>query len=91
MDEREFYRIGFQLIEMAGIACLIGAGDTRTPMLAQLDPERVREIVRPHAIKRLCEPHEVAEAVAWLASDRSSLVTGVAFRADLGLGAGVAG
>jgi len=64
---------------------------TRTPMLAELDPERVREIVRPHAIKRLCEPHEVAEAVAWLASDRSSLVTGVAFKADLGLGAGVAG
>lgn len=64
---------------------------TRTPMVAQLDDERVREIVRPHAIKRLCEPQEVAEAVVWLASDRSSLVTGVAFRADLGMGAGVAG
>jgi NAD(P)-dependent dehydrogenase (short-subunit alcohol dehydrogenase family) len=64
---------------------------TRTPMVAQLDPERVREIIRPHAIKRLCEPHEVAEAVVWLASDRSSLVTGTAFKADLGLGAGVAG
>jgi NAD(P)-dependent dehydrogenase (short-subunit alcohol dehydrogenase family) len=64
---------------------------TRTPMLEQLDAERVREIVRPHAIKRLCEPHEVAEAVAWLASDRSSLLTGVAFKADLGMGAGIAG
>lgn len=63
---------------------------TRTPMLEELDPERVQEIVRPHAIKRLCEPHEVAEAVAWLASDRSALVTGAAFKADLGLGAGVA-
>lgn len=64
---------------------------TRTPMLAQLDSDRVKEIVRPHAIKRLCEPHEIAEAVVWLASDRSSLVTGATFKADLGMGAGVAG
>jgi NAD(P)-dependent dehydrogenase (short-subunit alcohol dehydrogenase family) len=63
---------------------------TRTPMLAQLDAERLEQIVRPHAIKRLCEPEEVAEAVVWLASDRSSLVTGVPFRLDLGAGAGFA-
>jgi NAD(P)-dependent dehydrogenase (short-subunit alcohol dehydrogenase family) len=63
---------------------------TRTPMLAQLDPERVEQIVQPHAIKRLCEPEEVADAVVWLASDRASLVTGVPVRLDLGAGAGFA-
>jgi NAD(P)-dependent dehydrogenase (short-subunit alcohol dehydrogenase family) len=63
---------------------------TRTPMLDELPPERIVEIARPHAIKRLCEPEEIAEAVLWLVSDRSSVVTGSPFRADLGLGAGVA-
>lgn len=63
---------------------------TRTPMLDHLDEQRIEQIVRPHAIKRLCEPDEVAAAVVWLASDQSSLVTGVPFRIDLGAGAGIA-
>lgn len=63
---------------------------TRTPMLDHLGEERIAEIVRPHAVKRLCEPDEVAAAVVWLASDQSSLVTGVPFRIDLGAGAGFA-
>ncbi|MBF6621157.1 MAG: SDR family oxidoreductase [Patulibacter sp.] len=63
---------------------------TRTPMLDHLDEQRIEQIVRPHAIKRLCEPDEVAAAVVWLASDQASLVTGVPFRIDLGAGAGIA-
>ena len=64
---------------------------TRTPMLAGLGPERIEEITRPHAIQRLCEPEEVAEAVVWLASDRASLLTGAPLQIDLGASAGFSG
>jgi NAD(P)-dependent dehydrogenase (short-subunit alcohol dehydrogenase family) len=63
-------------------------GVTRTPMLAELPPDHQERIASGHAIKRLCEPEEIAEAVAWFVSDRSSAVTGTAQRVDLGAGTG---
>jgi NAD(P)-dependent dehydrogenase (short-subunit alcohol dehydrogenase family) len=42
------------------------------------------------AIKRLAAPHEVAEVIVWLVSDRASLITGIALPADVGLTAGIA-
>jgi len=63
---------------------------TRTPMLGLLTPERQTALASIQAIKRIGEPNEVAETVVWLASDRSSLVTGVPFAIDLGTTAGVA-
>jgi NAD(P)-dependent dehydrogenase (short-subunit alcohol dehydrogenase family) len=38
-----------------------------------------------HLIKRLVTPDEVSDAVLWLASPRSSMVTGVALPVDGGL------
>jgi NAD(P)-dependent dehydrogenase (short-subunit alcohol dehydrogenase family) len=64
---------------------------TRTPMLEELPAEQIERIVRPHAIERLCEPEEVAEAAVWLASDRASLLTGAPLRIDLGASAGYSG
>lgn len=60
----------------------------RTPMIERFDPQLRDSLVAPHAIKRMSEPSEVAEAVVWLASDRSSLVTGTPFNLDLGTTAG---
>jgi NAD(P)-dependent dehydrogenase (short-subunit alcohol dehydrogenase family) len=60
------------------------------PMIDQLGPERQAGITGPQMIKRVTEPDEVAQTVVWLASDRSSLVTGVAFAVDLGASAGIA-
>ena len=60
----------------------------RTPMVERFAPEQEAEMTAPQAIKRFSEPEEVAEAVVWLLSDRSSLVTGVPFRIDLGTSAG---
>lgn len=60
----------------------------RTPMLAALDPEKAASLVRPQAIKRLIEPSEVAQLVVWLASDRTSAVSGTTSSVDLGLSAG---
>lgn len=41
-------------------------------------------MLAPAAIKRLIEPDEVAELVAWLCSERSRSVTGAAWTMDLG-------
>jgi len=62
----------------------------RTPLLATVPEEHHAVLYGTNAIKRLSEPHEVAETVVWLASPRASLVTGVAFPIDLGSTAGFA-
>lgn len=81
-------------LEAAGAGIRVNAicpSTTRTPMLEGLEPERIEQITRPHAIRRLCEPEEVAEAVVWLASGRASLLTGVPLHIDLGASAGYTG
>jgi NAD(P)-dependent dehydrogenase (short-subunit alcohol dehydrogenase family) len=60
----------------------------RTAMIDRFDPEMQSHLVAPQAIKRISEPSEVAEAVVWLVSDRSSLVTGTPFHIELGTTAG---
>jgi NAD(P)-dependent dehydrogenase (short-subunit alcohol dehydrogenase family) len=61
----------------------------RTYMIEHLPPERQEELIAPQAMRRLAEPNEVAEAVVWLCSDRSSFVTGIAMPVDAGSTAGV--
>jgi NAD(P)-dependent dehydrogenase (short-subunit alcohol dehydrogenase family) len=60
-----------------------------TPGLAELpagvDVEAaVRAEVAGQLIDRLIEPHDVAEVVAWLCSDRARTVTGIAMPVDCG-------
>jgi NAD(P)-dependent dehydrogenase (short-subunit alcohol dehydrogenase family) len=52
--------------------------------------EVVHEWGRAHPLGRVATPEEVAELIAFLASDRSSFVTGAEFRIDGGLLAAVA-
>lgn len=63
-------------------------GAIMTPLMSGQPPERQREILRPQAMSRPGEPAEVAAAVAWLCSDESSFVTGVAMPVDAGSVAG---
>jgi NAD(P)-dependent dehydrogenase (short-subunit alcohol dehydrogenase family) len=69
-------------------------GSVDTPMLrwaANLfkgdgtEEETVRTWGRAHPLGRVAQPEEVAEAVAFLASDRSSFITGTELRVDGGL------
>src|SRR6266478_973697 len=53
------------------------------------DPqEYLKQMVAPHAVKRLAQPSEIAAAALFLASDESSFVTGSAFAIDGGYTAG---
>jgi len=58
-------------------------GGTRTPM-AGTDPAFHDWVAGIHALKRMAEPREIAEAAAFLLSDRASFVTGSALYADGG-------
>jgi 2-keto-3-deoxy-L-fuconate dehydrogenase len=69
-------------------------GRTQTPFVeARLkeypDPqEYLRQMVAPHALKRLAQPSEIAAAAVFLASDEAAFVTGSALVIDGGYMAG---
>lgn len=62
-------------------------GGTQTAMAEVMaDTDEMREFVRGmHALKRISEPHEQADAALFLASDASSFITGTALLVDGGV------
>jgi NAD(P)-dependent dehydrogenase (short-subunit alcohol dehydrogenase family) len=64
----------------------VGPGFIHTPMVQALeaDPATNAALVAAHALGRLGTPGEVAETIAWLASDRASFVTGAYYPVDGG-------
>jgi meso-butanediol dehydrogenase/(S,S)-butanediol dehydrogenase/diacetyl reductase len=77
----------------------VSPGSVRTPLLSLAartyggegvsEEEAFARFGAAHPIGRIGEPDEVAELVAYLASDRAAFITGSDFRIDGGLSAGI--
>jgi NAD(P)-dependent dehydrogenase (short-subunit alcohol dehydrogenase family) len=66
----------------------VAPGGFETPAIARYFekfPEHRDRTIAQHAMRRLGRPEEVAEPVIWLASDRSSFVTGSCVQCDGGV------
>lgn len=63
----------------------VAPGLIQTDMIASLKPELVDSIVRSSSLRRIGTPEEVAESVAFLASDRASYITGQCLIVDGGI------
>jgi NAD(P)-dependent dehydrogenase (short-subunit alcohol dehydrogenase family) len=60
-------------------------GYTRTPMTEWLTPEEHEELLATIPLRRAGQPEEVAEVIAFLASDRTPYTTGGVWAADGGM------
>lgn len=76
-----------------GVRCnAVAPGMTMTPALKEAFPEHIRLMVEAETLRdQLGEPQDIAEAIAWLASDAARNVTGQVLTADGGLATHVPG
>ena len=77
-------------LDYAGSGVRINAvcpGLVNTPLIADMvseNPAMHEQLVASHPLGRIAEPEEVADAIVWLATSKSSYVTGVALPVDGG-------
>lgn len=62
----------------------VGPGIIDTPMIGHFTPEMRAALKRQHPMARFGLPHEVAELIVWLSSERASFVTGAFYPVDGG-------
>jgi NAD(P)-dependent dehydrogenase (short-subunit alcohol dehydrogenase family) len=62
----------------------VGPGYIKTPLLDSLDEATLKALIGLHPMGRLGEAEEIAELILWLASSKSSFVTGSYYAADGG-------
>lgn len=62
----------------------VAPGLTDTKMIENLDSLALDDILKGVALHRLCKSEEIAEVIKFLASDKSSFITGTTIRVDGG-------
>ena len=80
--------LGVQFARQGVRVNALSPGPVATPLLMELfakDPERAARRLVHVPLGRFAEPSEIAAAVAFLASDDASLVTGSTFLVDGGI------
>lgn len=65
----------------------IAPGTNETPMVKAFPPEAIKEMAEAVPMGRLGQPHEVADVVAFLLSDKSSYIHGAVISIDGGAAA----
>jgi 3-oxoacyl-[acyl-carrier protein] reductase len=63
----------------------VAPGLIDTEMIASLKPDLVEGIIKSSSLRRIGRPEEVADAVAFLASDRAAYITGQCLIVDGGI------
>jgi NAD(P)-dependent dehydrogenase (short-subunit alcohol dehydrogenase family) len=63
---------------------VVSPGPTRTDMVLALGEETAAQIAGTTLLKRLADPDEIAEVIAFLASDRAAYMTGALVAVDAG-------
>ncbi|MBQ8914061.1 MAG: SDR family oxidoreductase [Lachnospiraceae bacterium] len=63
----------------------VAPGLTDTKMAALMEEKAGIKMIRDTAFKRLAKPEEIADAVVYLASEKSSFITGQVLRVDGGM------
>ena len=58
---------------------------TNTDMLNEMDPKAIDSLLSRSALNRVCEPQEIANIAAFLASDKASIINGQIIYADGGI------
>jgi len=69
-------------------ANVVTPGPVATEMLASLTEEQRTAITSQVPLGRVAQPHEIAEAVKFLASESAAYITGAVIPVDGGLGMG---
>lgn len=71
--------LGKELVDCGILVNAVAPAAVRTALLDQMGAEHVRVMVAKSPMKRMGEPREVAELVAWLCSASCSFSTGAVF------------
>jgi 3-oxoacyl-[acyl-carrier protein] reductase len=69
-------------------ANVVAPGFVETDMTAELPPEQQDAYLKQIPANRFAQPHEIAQAITWLAGDNAGYISGAVIPVDGGLGMG---